>query len=98
MRASITCRSGRADLDEGPTAQRMADSIGAVTHMVTPTEDDLVRYFDQSVYHAEQPVFTLHGSGKIILSEFVREQGYKVRISLPNSDALTKFISGGIDW
>ncbi|KAJ7573240.1 putative asparagine synthase [Mycena floridula] len=66
---------GRADLDEGPVAQRMADSIGAIAHMVAPTEDDLVRYFEQSVYHAEQPVLTLHGSGKIILSEFVRRQG-----------------------
>ncbi|KAJ7580835.1 putative asparagine synthase [Mycena floridula] len=77
---------GRADLDEGPIAQRMADSIGAVTHMVSPTEADLVRYFDQSVYHAEQPVFTLHGSGKVILSEFVRKQGYKVVLTGEGSD------------
>ncbi|KAJ7573232.1 putative asparagine synthase [Mycena floridula] len=77
---------GRADLDEGPIAQRMADSIGAIAHMVAPTEDDLVRYFEQSVYHAEQPVLTLHGSGKIILSEFVRKQGYKVVLSGEGSD------------
>ncbi|KAF8178136.1 putative asparagine synthase [Mycena galopus ATCC 62051] len=76
----------REELDEGPVAQRMAESIGAIPHMVTPSEADLVQYFERSVYHAEMPVSTLHGAGKIILSEYVRNQGYKVVLSGEGSD------------
>jgi asparagine synthase (glutamine-hydrolysing) len=57
----------------------MAELIGAEVHMVAPTEADLVGAFERSVYHAEQPVMSMHGPGKIILSEFVRKQGYKVK-------------------
>ncbi|KAK7054624.1 hypothetical protein VNI00_003087 [Paramarasmius palmivorus] len=77
---------GREDLDEGPAAKRMAEFIGADIHQVTPSEADLVNYFEKSVYHAEYPLFTLHGSGKIILAEFVREQGYKVVLTGEGSD------------
>jgi asparagine synthase (glutamine-hydrolysing) len=54
--------------------------------MVTPSEADLVDHFERSVWHAEQPVFTLHGAGKIILSNFVREKGYKVVLTGEGSD------------
>ncbi|KAJ7576700.1 hypothetical protein C8J56DRAFT_899787 [Mycena floridula] len=59
----------------------MAESIGAIIHMVPPTEEDLVRYFETAVYRAEQPTSTFHGSGKIILSDFVRKHGYKLGIA-----------------
>ncbi|KAJ7576694.1 putative asparagine synthase [Mycena floridula] len=79
---------GQADLDEGPIARRMAESIGATIHMVTPTEEDLVRHFETAVYHAEQPSSTFHGSGKVILSDFVRKHGYKVVLTGEGSDEI----------
>ncbi|ESK83980.1 asparagine synthase [Moniliophthora roreri MCA 2997] len=77
---------GREDLDEGPAAKRMADFIGADIHQVTLSEADIVNYYEKSVYHTEYPVFTLHGSGKIILAEFVRQQGYRVVLTGEGSD------------
>lgn len=58
----------------------MADLIGAEVNMVKPTEADLISKFEQAVYNIEQPVYTLHACGKLILSEHVRQQGYKVLI------------------
>lgn len=65
--------------DEGPIARRMASSINADAHMVEPTEAELVAEYENSVWHVEQPVITLHSAAKIILSKFAREKGYKVR-------------------
>ncbi|KAJ7595204.1 putative asparagine synthase [Mycena floridula] len=79
---------GRADLDEGPTAKRMAESIGANIHMIAPSEEDLVNYFEKCVYHTETPVFTFHGAGKIILSEFARKLGYKAVMTGEGSDEI----------
>ncbi|KAI3621773.1 asparagine synthase [Moniliophthora roreri] len=76
----------KEDVDEGPIAKRMAESIGAIVHMVMPTEEDLVCAFQKVVYHAEQPVTSLHGAGKLILSEHYRRHGYKVTLSGEGSD------------
>ncbi|KAI3615608.1 asparagine synthase [Moniliophthora roreri] len=77
---------GRADVDEGPIARRMAESIGAIVHMVTPTEEDLVGAFQKAVYHSEQPVASFHATGKLMLSEHYRRHGYKVTLSGEGSD------------
>lgn len=45
---------------------------------VEPTEEDLVNALDDVIWHSEQPVRTLHGAGKIVLSKSVRAHGYKV--------------------
>ncbi|EEB89311.1 hypothetical protein MPER_12605 [Moniliophthora perniciosa FA553] len=76
----------REDVDEGPIAKRMAESIGATVHMVMPTEEDLVCAFQKVVYHAEQPVASFHGARKLILSEHYRRHGYKVTLSGEGSD------------
>ena len=64
----------------------MAESIGAEIHMVTPTEEDLVRTFPKAVYHSEQPTLAFHSAGKVILSEYVRNHGYKVVLTGEGSD------------
>ncbi|KAF8803087.1 putative asparagine synthase [Phlegmacium glaucopus] len=76
----------RGDLDEGPIAQRMAEMIGAECHMVQPSEIDLVSVLEKAVYHTEQPVHTMHPSGKLILSEYIRAKGYKVVLTGEGSD------------
>ncbi|ESK93670.1 likely peroxisomal biogenesis aaa atpase pex1 [Moniliophthora roreri MCA 2997] len=79
---------GRKELDEGPIARRMAESIGAIIHMVTPTEKDLVDQFPKAVYHTEQPTLSFHGTGKMILSEYVRDNGCKVVLTGEGSDEI----------
>ncbi|KAL0061325.1 hypothetical protein AAF712_011842 [Marasmius tenuissimus] len=76
----------RPELDEGPIARRMADFIGAETHMIIPSEEEIVDHFEASVYHSEQPVTTFHGAGKLILSEYVRDHGFKVVLTGEGSD------------
>lgn len=55
----------------------MAASIGADFVTVEPSEADLVNNIEQCVYHSEGPISSFHGPGKIILSKFVRDSGYK---------------------
>ncbi|KAL0576097.1 hypothetical protein V5O48_005871 [Marasmius crinis-equi] len=76
----------RAELDEGPVAKRMADSIGADLHLITPSEADLVNHFEQSVYHVEGPVHSMNGAGKLMLSEYVHDRGFKVILTGEGSD------------
>ncbi|KAJ7130605.1 putative asparagine synthase [Mycena epipterygia] len=78
----------RADVDEAPVARRMAESIGAVMHTVTPTEKELVDEFETSVWHSEAPLMYLHGAGKILLSKAVRAKGFKVVLSGEGADEL----------
>ena len=66
----------------------MADSIGAKSYMITPTEEEIVDHFEASVYHSEQPVTTFHGAGKLILAEFVRDRGFKVVLTGEGSDEI----------
>ncbi len=68
----------RPDVDEAPVALRMAQSIDARMHFVTPSEQDLVNEFDNSVWHSEAPLMYLHGAGKIVLNRAVSEAGFKV--------------------
>lgn len=63
-------------------ARRMAESIGAIMHLVKPTEQDLVDAFEPSVWHSEAPLMYLHGAGKILLSKAVRDKGFKARHSI----------------
>ncbi|KAJ7187756.1 putative asparagine synthase [Mycena filopes] len=78
----------REDVDEAPVARRMAESIGAVMHLVKPTEQDLADAFETSVWHSEAPLMYLHGAGKILLSRAVRDKGFKVVLSGEGADEL----------
>lgn len=60
----------------------MAASIGAEMFTVEPTEEELVNALEDVIWHVEQPISTLHGTGKILLSKFVRAHGYKVWFTL----------------
>ncbi|KAJ8085950.1 hypothetical protein PM082_004769 [Marasmius tenuissimus] len=78
----------RPDLDEGPIARRMGEVIDADIHMITPSEEEIVSHFEESVYHSEQPVTTFHGAGKLILAEYVRDMGFKVVLTGEGSDEI----------
>ncbi|KAJ7726323.1 putative asparagine synthase [Mycena maculata] len=78
----------RQDVDEAPVARRMAESVGAIMHVVRPTEEELVAEFEPSVWYSEAPLIYLHGAGKILLSKAVRERGFKVVLSGEGADEL----------
>ncbi|KAJ7664724.1 putative asparagine synthase [Mycena rosella] len=82
------------DNDEGPIAGRTAAFIGANEHMVKVTEVDLVDVLEETIWHAEQPIFSFHGPGKYILSKFVQDKGYKVVLSGEGADEFF----GGYAW
>ncbi|KXN83515.1 hypothetical protein AN958_01339 [Leucoagaricus sp. SymC.cos] len=54
--------------------------------MVTPTESQLIDYFERSVHVAEMPISTFHCAGKIILSEHVHKKGFKVVLTGEGAD------------
>ncbi|KAJ7487266.1 putative asparagine synthase [Mycena galericulata] len=80
--------------DEGPVASRTAAFLGAEQHMVKVTEGDLVGALEQTIWHLEQPVSTLNGAGKFLLSKFVHDKGYKVVLSGEGADEFF----GGYAW
>ncbi|KAJ7762653.1 putative asparagine synthase [Mycena metata] len=80
--------------DEGPVAARTAEYLGADVHMVNVDEAALVGALEESIWHSEQHTGTFHGPGKIILSQQVRNKGYKVALSGEGSDE----IFAGYSW
>lgn len=80
--------------DESPIAKRTAAHLGAELHLVEATEQKLVDVLEESTWHSEQVNTTFHGAGKILLSNAVRAEGYKVALSGEGSDE----IFGGYVW
>lgn len=72
--------------DESEIAERTAKFCDAEFEKLSLTEDDLLARFEESVWYVEQPQFNLNGVGKFLLSEFVRDQGYKVVLTGEGSD------------
>ena len=66
----------------------MGEFINADIHMITPTEEEIISHFEDSVYHSEQPVTTFHGAGKLILAEYVRDKGFKVVLTGEGADEI----------
>lgn len=68
-------------------------------NIVTPKEAELIARFDQAVYHIEQPASTLHATGKIIITEHVHKQGYKMHFFASNTtySFYTKILLGRPD-
>lgn len=75
-----------AKFDESAIAERTAEFCNADFQKISLTEDDLLNNFEESIWFYEQPVFNLNGVGKFLLSEFVRDQGYKVVLTGEGSD------------
>ncbi|KAJ7194329.1 putative asparagine synthase [Mycena pura] len=80
--------------DESPLAERTAVHIGADLRKVDATEALLVDFFEESIWHSEQPNATFHGAGKLLLSRAVRDAGFKVVLSGEGSDE----IFAGYPW
>jgi asparagine synthase (glutamine-hydrolysing) len=78
----------QAAYDEEAIAREMAELAGAEYHSVKVTQAALARNFVSSVRHAETLVFNSHGVAKFMLSEVVRDAGFKVVLTGEGSDEI----------
>ncbi|KAJ7354360.1 putative asparagine synthase, partial [Mycena albidolilacea] len=72
--------------DESPLAERTSAHLGVDLIKVEATEAKLVGMIEESIWHSEHLITTLHGAGKLLLSKAVHEAGYKVALSGEGSD------------
>jgi asparagine synthase (glutamine-hydrolysing) len=77
---------GSDKYDESEIAERTAEFCNADFEKLSLTEEDLLNHFEESIWYVEQPQFNLNGVGKFLLSQFVRDQGYKVVLTGEGSD------------
>ncbi|KAF7725810.1 hypothetical protein EC973_009233 [Apophysomyces ossiformis] len=82
---SISFKDGGA-FDEAPIAERTAAFCGAAFHKLSVSQDELVKAFEQSIWHTEIPNFNLGPAGKHLLSKLVRDNGYKVVLTGEGAD------------
>jgi len=74
--------------DEGPVADEMARRAGANFHMFRMQEDLLADHFADAVWHCETITGNANFVAKYLLSEKVREFGFKVVLTGEGSDEL----------
>ena len=76
------------EYDESVMAEEMASHAGADYHPVPVTQSDLADHFRDSVVQAELPCLNAHTVAKYMLSEAVRDSGYKVVLTGEGSDEI----------
>ena len=77
-----------AEYNEEAVAEEMAAHVGADFHRLHITQEQLADHFSDAVWHAETMTANPHGVAKYLLSEMVRDQGYKVVLTGEGSDEL----------
>jgi asparagine synthase (glutamine-hydrolysing) len=74
--------------DESPLAEESARRAGAEWCPIRVGQAELARRFEESVWHTETACKNAHGVAKFILSEHVRESGFKVVLTGEGSDEI----------
>ncbi len=74
--------------NEEAVAREMAEAAGAEFYPLSVTQEMLADHFADAVEHAEIPTANPHGVAKYLLSELVRERGYKVVLTGEGSDEM----------
>jgi asparagine synthase (glutamine-hydrolysing) len=75
---AFTLTFDQAAYDEGDTAREMATRAGANFHPVPIKQSDIADNFADAIWHSETLCANGHGVSKYLLSQAVRESGYKV--------------------
>src|SRR5262249_27199496 len=78
----------RAEYDEGAIAREMAAHAGADFRPIPVRQSDLADRFADAVWQAETQLFNAHGVAKYLLSQAVRDAGYKVVLTGEGSDEI----------
>ena len=74
--------------DEGPVAEEMAAHVGANFHRFRMPEDLLADHFADAIWQCETVTFNANCVAKYLLSEKVRDFGFKVVLTGEGSDEL----------
>lgn len=74
--------------DESALARRIAGHYGAEFETVDCTSQKLADNFVKTVLHVERPLLNPNSIAKVILSELVRKQGYKVCLTGEGADEI----------
>lgn len=77
-----------AAYNEEAVAQEMAERAGANFHPLSVTQTSLADHFADAVWHSETITANPHGVAKYMLSELVRDFGYKVVLTGEGSDEI----------
>ncbi len=74
--------------DELPHAKRIAEKIGAELHVVSATEDDLIRILEHLVWYYDEPIHDTTVVALYLICEKARQLGIKVLLCGDGSDEL----------
>lgn len=77
-----------ADYDETPIATEMAEMTGAEQIVLPLSAEHLYDHFERTIWHTERTIYNTLGVAKLLMSQKVREQGYKVVLTGEGSDEL----------
>lgn len=76
------------EYDESVIAREMAGFAKAHYHEIPLRWKDLADHFADALWHAETPFINTHGVGKYLLSQHVRDAGYKAVLTGEGSDEI----------
>nr|WP_202899414.1 asparagine synthase C-terminal domain-containing protein [Kordiimonas gwangyangensis] len=74
--------------DETPIAQEMAAATGADQDILRLDANQLYGHFEKTVWHAERTIYNTLAVAKYLMSQHVRDAGYKVVVTGEGSDEL----------
>ncbi|EKE82949.1 asparagine synthase (glutamine-hydrolyzing) [Idiomarina xiamenensis] len=74
--------------DETPIAREMAEATGADHHIMALKANDLYDHFVQTLWHTERTIYNTLGVAKYLMSQQVKQAGYKVVMTGEGSDEL----------
>ncbi|WP_223668564.1 asparagine synthase (glutamine-hydrolyzing) [Kangiella shandongensis] len=77
-----------ADYDETPIATEMAEMTEAEQIILPLSAEHLYDHFERTIWHTERTIYNTLGVAKLLMSQKVREQGYKVVLTGEGSDEL----------
>lgn len=77
-----------ADYDETPIAKEMAEATQADHHVMRLNSNDLYDHFEQTLWHTERTIYNTLGVAKFLMSQQVRDVGYKVVMTGEGADEL----------
>ncbi len=85
---AFTVRFQHDGYDEYAIARETAAAKDARLHVVDVSQDDLVSFLPDAVYHAEGLSINGHLAGKYLLNRAIRAAGFKVALSGEGSDEI----------
>jgi asparagine synthase (glutamine-hydrolysing) len=77
-----------SDYDETPIAKEMADMTGADQLVLRLSADDLYQNFSRTIWHTERTIYNTLAVAKLLMSETVNKNRYKVVLTGEGSDEL----------